>query len=214
MANAPRDAHDDAPPSFLSRQMRSSLLWFYRRQNWKVVGTVPEPRRFVIIAAPHTSNWDFLYFLGLTEGLGIKSHFMAKSSLFKWPFRDFLMQMGGVPVERGSSQNYVQQMIDEFKRRDEFILTVAPEGTRSTVKQWRTGFYHIAYGAGVPLVVGMMDYGTKTGGLGVVIMPTGNYEADMRKISAFYYSVTPRHPHRAMDDIVTAALTQEKEILK
>ncbi len=211
MAEAENNTHGDAPPSLLSRFMRRTLLWFYRRQKWTAMGEVPEPRRFVIVAAPHTSNWDFLYFVGLTEAVGIRSHFMAKSSLFKWPFRNFLLQMGGIPVKRKSSHNYVQQMIDEFDKRDEFILTVAPEGTRSNVAQWRTGFYHIAHGAGVPIVVGMMDYGKKRGGLGEVIIPTGDYEADMKKISAFYHSVTPRHPEKAMDDIVAVALKQKEK---
>ncbi|WP_164118213.1 lysophospholipid acyltransferase family protein [Sphingorhabdus sp. Alg239-R122] len=211
MAGAKQDEYGDASPSLLSRFMRRALLWFYRRQKWTAVGEIPEPRRFVIVAAPHTSNWDFLYFIGLTGALGIHSHFMAKSSLFKWPFRNFLLQMGGIPVKRKSSHNYVQQMIDEFGRRDEFILTIAPEGTRSNVKQWRTGFYHIAHGAGVPIVVGMMDYGKKTGGLGAVVMPTGDYEADMKKIGAFYNSVTPRHPDKTMDDIVAVALEQKEK---
>ena len=214
MANVPNDTRDDVPPSLLSRFMQWAILWFYKRQGWTEVGTVPEPRRFVIVAAPHTSNWDFLYFLGLTRGLGIQSHFMAKSSLFKWPFKNFLLQMGGIPVERSSSKNYVQQMIDEFGKRDEFILTVAPEGTRSNVKQWRTGFYHIAHGAGVPLVVGMMDYGRKTGGLAETIMPTGDYEADMRKVAAYYDKVTPKHPEKAMDDIVSVALDQAGSLEK
>lgn len=208
MADAPDNAHDDVPPSLLSRMMRRALLWLYRRHKWTAVGEVPEPRRFIIVAAPHTSNWDFLYFLGLTTALGIQSHFMAKSSLFKWPFRNFLLQMGGIPVDRTSSKNYVQQMIDQFAKRDEFILTVAPEGTRSNVKQWKTGFYHIAHGAGVPIVVGMMDYGTKTGGLAETIMPSGDYEKDMKKIAAFYNKVTPKHPEKAMDDIVSVALDQ------
>ncbi len=208
MANAPNEVRKDVPPSLLSRVMRRVLLWIYRRHEWTAVGNVPESRRFVIVAAPHTSNWDFLYFLGLTTALGIQSHFMAKSSLFKWPFRNFLLQIGGIPVDRGSSRNYVQQMIDEFGKRDEFILTIAPEGTRSNVKQWKTGFYHIAHGAGVPIVVGMMDYGTKTGGLAETIMPSGDYEADMQKIAAFYHKVTPKHPEKAMDDIVSVALDQ------
>jgi 1-acyl-sn-glycerol-3-phosphate acyltransferase len=183
-------------PSLVSRALRAVLLWFYRRQGWTAYGQVPEPRRFVIIAAPHTSNWDFVYYIGLTQELGINAQFMAKKSLFRWPFRNFMLDMGGVPVDRQKGGNYVQAMIQEFAERDELMLTIAPEGTRDSVQQWKSGFYHIAMGAKVPLVVGMMDYGNKTGGLGPAIWPTGDYEADMVKLSEIYAKVTPRHPSK------------------
>jgi 1-acyl-sn-glycerol-3-phosphate acyltransferase len=185
-------------PALLSRLLRKLLYWIYRRNGWKAHGVVPFPRKFVLIAAPHTSNWDFLYFIGLTEELGIMPHFMAKNSLFRWPFRNFLFDMGGVSVNRSSPQNYVQQMADEFARRDEFMLTIAPEGSRINNGKWKTGFYQIAMAAKVPIVIGMMDYSTKTGGLGPAIMPTGDYEADMAHITALYRNVVPRHPERAV----------------
>lgn len=189
---------EERKPSLLSRIFRRTLVGIYKRHGWRAHGVIPEPRKFVLIAAPHTSNWDFVYFLGLTDELGIKPHFMAKTSLFRWPFTNFMRDMGGVEVDRSSSKNYVQQMIDEFKRRKEFMLTIAPEGTRGSVKAWKTGFYHIALGAGVPLVVGMMDYGTKTGGLGPAIWPTGDYKADMGKLAEIYATVTPKHPSNGM----------------
>ncbi len=185
-------------PSLVSRLLRRLLVSIYRRHGWRAFGAVPTPRKFVLIAAPHTSNWDFLYFIGLTQELGITPHFMAKRSLFRWPFTNFMLDMGGVPVDRSSKQNYVQQMIDEFGKRDEFMLTIAPEGTRGSVRAWKTGFYHIAIGAKVPLVIGMMDYGTKTGGLGAAIWPTGDYAADMAKVAEYYSKVTPKHPTQGM----------------
>jgi 1-acyl-sn-glycerol-3-phosphate acyltransferase len=180
-------------PSLMSRVLRAFIMWLYKRHGWKAVGEVPEPRRFVIIAAPHTSNWDFPYYIGLTQTMGIKPHFMGKETLFRWPMRNFMLDMGGVPVVRNSGGNYVQAMIDEFAKRDEFMLTIAPEGTRGSVRKWKTGFYHIAMGANVPIVVGMMDYGKNTGGLGPAIWPTGDYEADMVKVAEAYASVTPKH---------------------
>jgi 1-acyl-sn-glycerol-3-phosphate acyltransferase len=188
-------------PSWLSRLFKWALVGIYKQAGWRAHGVVPEPRKFVLIAAPHTSNWDFVFFLGLTDALGIRPHFMAKTSLFRWPFTNFMLDMGGVAVDRNSNRNYVQQMIDEFGRRDEFMLTIAPEGTRGTVKAWKTGFYHIAMGAGVPLVVGMMDYGTKTGGLGGAVWPTGDYKADMAKIAEYYTQVQPKHPAKGMTEI-------------
>lgn len=189
-------------PSRLSRLFRRALVIIYRANGWRATGEIPEPRKFVLIAAPHTSNWDFVNFIGLTEDLGITPHFMAKTSLFRWPFRNFMLDMGGVPIDRSANKNYVEAMINEFKRRKQFMLTVAPEGTRGSVKTWKTGFYHIAMGAGVPLVVGMMDYGTKTGGLGAAIWPTGDYRADMAKVAEIYASVTPKHPSKGMTEAV------------
>jgi 1-acyl-sn-glycerol-3-phosphate acyltransferase len=191
-------AHDERQPSLLSRLFRAALVGIYRYNGWKAEGEVPDARKYVLIAAPHTSNWDFVNFLGLTEDLGIKPHFMAKSSLFRWPFTNFMLDMGGVPVDRSSNRNYVQQMIEEFGRRDSFILTVAPEGTRGSVGTWKSGFYHIAMGAGVPMVVGMCDYAKKTGGLGQLIWPSGDYAADIKRLAAIYASVTPKHPAKGM----------------
>ena len=193
---------DERRPSLMSRLFRRLLVAIYHRHGWIATGTVPTPRKFVLIAAPHTSNWDFLYFVGLTEDLGIRPHFMGKSSLFRWPWRNFMLDMGGLPVDRSGSKNYVQQMIDEFGRRDEFMLTIAPEGTRGNVRSWKTGFYHIAMGAKVPIVIGMMDYPSKIGGLGAEIWPTGDYEADMKEVAKWYAQVTPKHPEKKMAAII------------
>ncbi len=186
--------------SVSSRVVKRALLGFYRMQGWTAVGTPPPGGRYVIIAAPHTSNWDFVYFLGLVNELGIDAHFMAKDSLFRWPMGGFMRDMGGISVDRSARHNVVDAIVAEFARRKTFALTIAPEGTRSAVQQWRTGFYHIALGAGVPMVVGLMDYGRKIGGLGPAIMPTGDYKADMRQVAEIYKSVTPRHPERGIKD--------------
>ncbi|MBU6166852.1 MAG: lysophospholipid acyltransferase family protein [Alphaproteobacteria bacterium] len=192
--------------SWLSALLEWLLVQFFRAQGWKAVAERPIPAKAVIIAAPHTSNWDFVYYIGLTRELGIETSFMAKRQLFRWPLGNFMRQMGGVEVNREAGGNYVQAMIDEFNRRDQFLLTIAPEGTRKAVGQWKTGFYHIALGAKVPLIIGMMDYARKTGGLGVAFMPTGDYAADMARVEEFYRSCTPRHPEHAMKSIVAASV--------
>ncbi len=203
--------HEDPKPGLVSRAALVALVWFYHRQGWRAETAGPIPRKCVIIAAPHTSNWDFLYFVGLTHDLGIRPSFMAKRELFGWPMNGFLHDIGGIPVDRSKGSNYVQAMIDQFKARDDFILTIAPEGTRSRVRQWRSGFYHIARGAGVPLVVGLMDYGRKVGGLGPAFMPSGNYVGDMAQVEHYYRSVTPRHPGLAMQNIVDASDYRESQ---
>ena len=196
---------DDEQPGLVARGVRRLLVLLYRMRGWKAEGIVPEPRRFVLIAAPHTSNWDFVNFLGLTADLGLRAHFMGKLSLFRWPLAGFMRQMGGIAVDRRGGTNVVQQMVDEFARRAEFILTVAPEGTRGKTTKWRTGFYQIALAAKVPMVVGFMDYGTKTGGLGPLIWPSGDFRADMMKVLEVYRTCIPKVPERAVrsiDDIV------------
>ena len=198
-------AIEDHPPGLVARAVRRLLLTLYWARGWKAVGEVPEPRRFILIAAPHTSNWDFVNFLGLTADLKVRAHFMGKLSLFKWPLAGCRKQMGGIPVDRHNASNAVAQMVEQFARRAEFMLTVAPEGTRGKAKKWRTGFYQIALAAKVPLVVGFMDYGTKTGGLGPMIWPTGDFRADMMKVLETYKSCIPKFPERAVksiDDIV------------
>jgi 1-acyl-sn-glycerol-3-phosphate acyltransferase len=186
--------HHEARPSLLARLVKHGLMALYHRHGWRAEGVVPEPRRFVIIAAPHTSNWDFPYFLGLTQDLGVKAHFIGKASLFRWPLGAFMRAMGGIAVDRSSSHNMVQQMVAEFARRDAFMLTIAPEGTRGHSAKWKTGFYQIALAAKVPMVVGMMDYGRRVGGLGPAIMPTGDYAADMAKVWDVYKDCTPKNP--------------------
>lgn len=184
---------EDAAPGFAARLLRRLLVALYRRGGWTSTGTVPEPQRFVLIAVPHTSNWDFPNFLGVTQALGIRVHFMAKASLFRWPMGGFMRQVGGVRLDRATAKDTVSQMIEEFARRDEFVLTIAPEGTRGRAARWRTGFYQIALGAGVPIVCGYMDYATRRSGLGPVIVPTGDYEADMAPAFAFYRGITGKN---------------------
>lgn len=205
----------DVPPGPVARMVRRLLLAMYRARGWRALGQVPEPRRFILIAAPHTSNWDFVNFLGLTADLGLRAHFMGKLSLFRWPLGGFMKQMGGVPVDRRGGGNVVEQMVAEFARRAEFMLTVAPEGTRGTTTKWRTGFYQIALAAKVPMVVGFMDYGTKTGGLGPLIWPSGDFRADMMKVLEVYRTCIPKIPERAVrsiDDIVGADGPDEMEM--
>ena len=182
--------------SLLARAMHGAITRWFAKQGWNVIGTKPEERKFVLIAAPHTSNWDFPHFIGAMHELGITASFMGKKQLFRWPFERMMQDLGGIPVDRASSQNYVEQMIAEFSRRTDFILTIAPEGTRGKVRQWKSGFYHIAIGAKVPLVLGMMDYAKKVVGLGPTIWPTGDFDADMIKIREFYSRCTPKFPDR------------------
>lgn len=195
--------HEKIKPNWLSEIVRRFSVFVYTINGWTAVQDNPPPRKAVIIAAPHTSNWDFLYFFGLTNKLKINSYWIGKDTLFKWPWGGMMRRLGGIPVDRSKSNNMVEAMVREFDRRDDFLLTIPPEGTRDGGKQWRTGFYYIALKAKVPLIIGLMDYRKKTGGLGPSFMPSGDYSADMKKLSAFYHSVTPKYPEKAMRDIIS-----------
>ncbi|MBX7501477.1 lysophospholipid acyltransferase family protein [Qipengyuania sp. YG27] len=178
-------------PSLLSRIVRRMLVALYRWKGWQLEGGRPDCDKFIILGAPHTSNWDFVFFLGATHELGIRPSFMGKLSLFRWPATNFMLDMGGIPVDRSKSGNYVEQVADAFARADDLALVIAPEGSRTFKGGWRTGFYHIAMAAGVPIVPAWVNNATMRGGLGEPVMPTGDYRADLAKLAAFYREKRP-----------------------
>jgi 1-acyl-sn-glycerol-3-phosphate acyltransferase len=186
-------------PTLLSRLVKGFLLGLYRWKGWTLTAGSAAPRRCVILGAPHTSNWDFVFFLGATHKLGIKPSFMGKLSLFRAPLTRFMYDMGGIPIDRrAKDRNYVEQVIAEFAKGGDLALVVAPEGTRGPIKGWRSGFYHVALGAGVPIIPAWVDNATMRGGLGPAIAPCGDYDADLRRIAEFYRSVMPLHPKLAV----------------
>lgn len=181
-------------PSWLSRIVRRILLALYRWKGWKLEGRRPDTHKFILLGAPHTSNWDFVFFLGAVDELGIRPSFMGKTTLFRWPMTDFMLDMGGIPVDRSRRSNYVAQVADHFARADDLALVIAPEGSRSSEGRWKSGFYHIAMAAGVPIVPAWVDNARMVGGVGDPIMPSGDYAADLAKIAAFYRGVRPDCP--------------------
>jgi 1-acyl-sn-glycerol-3-phosphate acyltransferase len=183
--------------NLLERIVHSLLVGLYRRSGWRPEGELPPDRKFVIMGACHTSNWDFLVFLGTVHALGRQVRFIGKHSLFKWPLGGFMRALGGVPVDRSAPQDLVSQIVAQFEAHDDFALVVAPEGTRSRTTEWKTGFYQIALRAGVPLVAAGPDYPTRRGVIGPVIRPTGNYAEDLKPAFAFFRTIVPKHPERA-----------------
>jgi 1-acyl-sn-glycerol-3-phosphate acyltransferase len=181
----------------LERLVRWLLVQWFVRSGWTISGTLPPDRKFVIMGASHTSNWDFLVFLGAVHVLGRQIRFIGKHSLFRWPMGGFMRALGGVPVDRSSPQDLVSQIVDQFRAHDDFILVIAPEGTRSFTTQWKSGFYQIALKAGVPILAAGPDYPTRRGVFGPLIRPTGKYAEDMKPAFAFFRTLTPKHPERA-----------------
>lgn len=168
--------------------LRTLSIGILRLTGWKVEGSLPPNcQKSVFIAAPHTSNWDLPYTLMVAFALRLNIYWMGKEQLFQPPFRHLMMWFGGIPVQREKSNNVVAASVDAIKAADGPLqLVVPPEGTRSKARYWKTGFYYIAVGAQVPIVMAYMDYDKKISGLGPVFQPTGDIDADMATIKAFY----------------------------
>jgi 1-acyl-sn-glycerol-3-phosphate acyltransferase len=168
--------------------LRAFSVTFLKLTGWKIEGSLPPgAEKSVLIAAPHTSNWDLPYTLMVAFALRLTPYWMGKEQIFKPPFRGLMMWLGGIPVRRESSNNLVAASVDAIKAATGSLqLIVPPEGTRSKTRYWKTGFYHIAVGAQVPIVMAYMDYHRKISGLGPVFIPTGHIDNDMAAIQAFY----------------------------
>jgi 1-acyl-sn-glycerol-3-phosphate acyltransferase len=178
--------------------MRGLARIIFRVMGWKPAGKRPSHPKYVIIAAPHTSNWDFLYTLCLAFILEIKPFIMMKDDWFRWPLGPLLRWFGAIPVDRSKSTHVVARSIEAFHNHPRFVLLVPPTGTRSKVMYWKTGFYYIAVGANVPIVLGYLDYRRKVGGIGPIVQPTGKIEGDMKIIKAFYAGITAKYPDQAL----------------
>ena len=167
-----------------------------RLAGWRVDGKLPDLPKFVLIGAPHTSNWDFVLFLGVIFSLRANVRFMGKAELFRFPIGWFFRYCGGVPVDRKKSTGLVEQMVKVSNESEKFILTIAPEGTRHHVQEWKRGFYHIAKSAGIPIVMAVVDGRHKTVRIGQVFHPTDNIEADIKSIQEVFTGVVGIHPRR------------------
>jgi 1-acyl-sn-glycerol-3-phosphate acyltransferase len=179
----------------------STIFHYYakfmmRRRGWCIDGKLPDIPKYILIGAPHTSNWDAILFLGVIFSLRANVRVMAKAEAFRFPFSWFFRYCGGIPVDRRKSTGMVDQMVKAFNESDRFILTIAPEGTRYQVVEWKRGFYYIAKGAGIPIVMAIVDGRHKTVRIGQVFHPTENVEADLKAIQGHFTGVTGIKPRR------------------
>jgi 1-acyl-sn-glycerol-3-phosphate acyltransferase len=156
----------------------------------------PPPPRCVIIGAPHTSNWDLPVTLLMMLCGNLKLRWVGKDTLFRGPLGWVLRALGGIPVNRRSRLNFVDQMIAAFGTNESLMIAILPEGTRRRAAYWKTGFYYIALGADVPIVMGYADYRRRIVGLGPALHPAGDIDADFAAIRTFYADITGRHPER------------------
>lgn len=178
----------------IAQRLARGLL---RLVGWTVVCEPSEiPPKYVLIGVPHTSNWDFpLGMLGLVA-LGVRRDWVGKHTLFKPPLGWFMRALGGIPLDRTRRHNFVEQVIAAFDEADEMAIALTPEGTRSHTPYWKTGFYYIAVGAGVPIVLGFIDYAEKRVGFGPLLEPTGDIDADLEIIRGFYADKTGKRPEK------------------
>ena len=170
---------------------------FLRLTGWRPEGAKPAPSKFIIIAYPHTSNWDLAYLLALAQLFDMKISWMGKHTLFPRPVGWIMRRLGGIPVRRDRRHNMVEQLATTFRERDSLALVVPAEGTRAYVPYWKSGFYRIALAAEVPIVLGFLDFSRKRGGFGPALMPTGDVRSDMDQIRAFYTDKVGKYPDQA-----------------
>jgi 1-acyl-sn-glycerol-3-phosphate acyltransferase len=174
--------------------LRATAHLFLKATGWRRVGRLPDRAQYLMIGAPHTSYWDAVYAMAIALAFRLRVFWMAKHTVFRWPFRSLLRWLGGVPIDRCSRHDVVSQCVEHFRANQRFILAVLPEGTRRKVDSWKSGFYHIAKGAGVPVLLAFLDYPSRTGGLGPLIWLTDKVETDLAVIAGFYSTKTGKNP--------------------
>ncbi len=184
-------------------------LWL-KAFGWKTGGGVPGVRKAVVVAAPHTSNWDFPFTMAVAWSQGMHMKWVGKHTLFRFPFGGFMRSIGGIALDRNNSKNFTQQVVDLINESDDLLVVIAPEGTRSKVQRWRTGFYHMARGANVPIILGYLDFPNKTGGLGEVFVPTGDLEHDAQYMRDFYANIRGKNGNQT-GEITFAEAPQAEE---
>ncbi len=159
--------------------------------GWRFEGERPSERKYVALAVPHTTNWDGLLLLAMTRSIGLPMRWMVKDSWVKGPLAPTSRALGAVAIDRSRRSNVVDQMADEFAKNDDFVLFIPPEGTRARTEYWKSGFYHIARKANVPVVPSYLDYARKCAGFGPAIHLTGDVRRDMDRIREFYAQQNP-----------------------
>jgi 1-acyl-sn-glycerol-3-phosphate acyltransferase len=164
-----------------------------RMAGWSLVGDFPDVPRLVLIAAPHSSWWDGVWGLLIKVAVGADVHFMGKQELFRWPLGGLLRRLGGMAIDRSAAKGVVEQMIDQFRKRDGLWLGIAPEGTRKPVKRWKSGFWHIAHDAGVPIFPVAFHYPDKTIHLGPLFDTSADMDADIARLRAWYAPFKGKH---------------------
>lgn len=193
-AIAPSSARPAPSKGLFSNFVRWCCIAYLKLTGWRMQGDWPAIEKMVLVAAPHTSNWDGLNMLAAAGYYRIRLRWMGKKSLTTGPFGWLIKALGCVPIDRAQSNDVVKAMADAFSTTDRMVLAIPPEGTRDRVKEWKSGFYHIAVAANVPVVLSVLDYKRKTMSIAAVVHPSGDYETDLPVIRAYYANAVGKHP--------------------
>ncbi len=164
--------------------------------GWSFDKHIPNLQKFLVVGAPHTSNWDFFYFVLFIKALGINVGFIGKDTAFWWPMGIILKKLGGIPVNRRIRNNFVDQIVAKFNQSSQLFVLITPEGTRHKTNYWKSGFYYIALGAQTPILLGYIDYPNKKLGFGPDFLPSGNIQEDFKIIQDFYADKTGKYPEK------------------
>jgi len=170
--------------------------WALTVAGWRIEGNFPDCPKMMLIVAPHTSNWDFLVGLMAKFALRLACRFMAKESLFWWPLGAFLRRMGGIAIDRAAAGDVVEGAARAYRERERLVLVITPEGTRSRVERWKSGFHRIARAAGVPVVLAVFDYAARVVRIGPAFPATGDYDGDLASMQSHITAAMARHPAR------------------
>lgn len=177
-----------------TRWLGRSLM---RLIGWKLRGALPSEGKVIVAAAPHTSNWDFIIAIGTIMSLGLRISYLMKKEAFVWPFKGFFLWLGGIPIDRKASENTVDQIADWYSTHEKVWVVLTPEGTRSKVDKWKTGFLRIAEKADIPIFLVAWDYPTKTLHLLPTWKTTGDHAADAEAIQNMVNAkYVGRHPEK------------------
>ncbi len=164
--------------------------------GWRVDVTLPKEKKFVLIGAHHTSNWDFPLTILVFWTLNLKAHWVGKNQLFRGPLGSLFTALGGIPVDRSAANGFIGQIAERFNHSQEMVLAIAPEGTREKTDYWKTGFYYIALKANVPICLGYIDYANRTIGFAQMLIPGGDIEKDFEQIKLFYQNKKGKYPEK------------------
>ena len=174
---------------------RKLALLFLKVTGWRVTGEVPDHKRFICVTGPHTSNWDFVYGLCAAVAMNLDIHWLGKDTLFKQPLKRIMLWLGGIPIDRANPKGVAEDVAGKIRQADDMALIITPEGTRSKVGKWKTGFLRIAAMSDSVLVITTVDYANKVVGLGEVLRPGDDMAADIEFIQSRFAQVTPKNPH-------------------
>jgi len=182
--------------------------FIFKLFGWKITHYLPdEIKQCVVVVAPHTSNWEFVFGMGAIKFMDLKPRFAIKKEWIKFPFKHLMLSSGALPIDRnaknslGERKGTVDAMVELFKSHETLRLIITPEGTRSRMEKWKTGFYHVALKANVPIALGFMDYKKKECGIDKILYPTGDFKADMKIIMDFYKNINARYPENFSVDL-------------